>query len=91
MPVKKTTKVATEEVDKAEGVKPEVPEISGTDAQLAQIEQDHPDADKIGVEYINPQVGMTVREFTLETHGEGFKDIAKGFADKFAGRIVAIS
>lgn len=42
----------------------------------------------VRVSYINPEVGLTEREFSLETHGDDFKAIAEQFAQKFNGTIL---
>lgn len=42
---------------------------------------------RVSVTYINPEFGLTSREFTLVDHGENFIAIAKGFCDKFNGTL----
>lgn len=50
-----------------------------------------PSMKKVGsvvvVIYINPDIGKTTREFSFETHGENFCELAKQFAAKFNGII----
>lgn len=42
----------------------------------------------VGVEYIDANKGLTVREFSLEVHGEDYLDTAKQFAKKHDGRVL---
>lgn len=42
----------------------------------------------VTVEYIDANLGLIGREFTLELHGEGFQDLAEQFATKHNGRIL---
>jgi len=42
----------------------------------------------VRVEYINPETGLTTREFSLEVHGDDFKAIGDAFAEKFNGTVL---
>ncbi len=67
-------------VDKSEGIKEEAPDVTPEDADDEVV--------SIAVEYINPEAGLTTREFSLAVHGKEFKDKAKAFAEKFSGTIL---
>lgn len=68
----KTTKTKEEEVKPAE----------------QPAEDTTESGDSVSVQYVNPQSGLSVRAYSLATHGKDFKKLAKDFAEKRAGVIV---
>lgn len=65
-------------------------ESGATEGDKPDISDDEIDTSsgKVTVEYHNPNLGLTTREFSEEVHGEDYLETAKAFRDKFAGRFV---
>lgn len=52
------------------------------------MDADDDDIEAVLVEYINPEIGLTTREFSKAIHGKAFKALSKMFAEKFKGTIL---
>lgn len=75
---------------------PEEKAADNTDSEDEAGDEEIDDADEetsdeavlVSVEYINPESGLTVREFSFDVHGKHFKKLATQFAEKFKGTIL---
>lgn len=62
-----------------------ISEINDATGVKSQNQVDNEQVKRVVVRYINPELGLTDRVFSLEVHGENFRVLAQGFKDKFDG------
>ncbi len=84
-----TAKASTQDAS-VEDVKPTVgPSTDEVDTEAKKVEDEvDEEIESLVVEYINPEVGLTTREFSKVIHGKKFQALAKMFAEKFNGTIL---